>query len=64
MLSIAINRASHVQHVCVTVIIKHNYMLMCNLFHKVAHKHVMFVKISPDICMSRSMLDLPAYEES
>ena len=30
MLSIAINRA---KHVCVTVIIKHNYMLMCN--HKI-----------------------------
>ena len=27
MLSIAINRA---EHVCATVIIKHNYMLMCN----------------------------------
>ena len=31
MLSIAINRA---EHVCATVIIKHNYMLMCN--HKIA----------------------------
>ena len=30
MLSIAINRA---EHVCATVIIKHNYMLMCN--HKI-----------------------------
>ena len=30
MLSIAINRA---KHVCATVIIKHNYMLMCN--HKI-----------------------------
>ena len=30
-LSIAINRA---EHVCATVIIKHNYMLMCN--HKIA----------------------------
>ena len=30
MLSIAINRA---EHVCATVIMKHNYMLMCN--HKV-----------------------------
>ena len=30
MLSIAINRA---EHVCDTVIIKHNYMLMCN--HKI-----------------------------
>ena len=30
MLSIAINRANHV---CATVIIKHNYMLMCN--HKI-----------------------------
>ena len=28
MLSIAINRA---EHVCATVIIKHNYTLMCNL---------------------------------
>ena len=27
MLSIAINRA---EHICATVIIKHNYMLMCN----------------------------------
>ena len=27
MLSIAINRA---EHVCATIIIKHNYMLMCN----------------------------------
>ena len=30
MLSIAISRA---EHVCATVIIKHNYMLMCN--HKI-----------------------------
>ena len=30
MLSIAINRA---EHVCATVMIKHNYMLMCN--HKI-----------------------------
>ena len=30
MLSIAMNRA---EHVCATVIIKHNYMLMCN--HKI-----------------------------
>ena len=30
MLSIAINRA---EHVCVTVIVKHNDMLMCN--HKI-----------------------------
>ena len=30
MSSIAINRA---EHVCATVIIKHNYMLMCN--HKI-----------------------------
>ena len=30
MLSIAINRA---EHVCATVIIEHNYMLMCN--HKI-----------------------------
>ena len=30
MLSIAINRA---EHVCATVIIKHNYMLMC--YHKI-----------------------------
>ena len=30
MLSIAINRA---EHVCATVIMKHNYMLMCN--HKI-----------------------------
>ena len=30
MLSIAINRA---EHLCATVIIKHNYMLMCN--HKI-----------------------------
>ena len=30
MLSIAINRA---EHVCATVIVKHNYMLMCN--HKI-----------------------------
>ena len=30
MLSIAINRA---EHVCASVIIKHNYMLMCN--HKI-----------------------------
>ena len=30
MLSIAINRA---EHVCATVIIKHNYKLMCN--HKI-----------------------------
>ena len=30
MLSIAINRA---EHACATVIIKHNYMLMCN--HKI-----------------------------
>ena len=30
MLSITINRA---EHVCATVIIKHNYMLMCN--HKI-----------------------------
>ena len=30
MLSIAINRA---EHVCAIVIIKHNYMLMCN--HKI-----------------------------
>ena len=30
MLSIAINRA---EHICATVIIKHNYMLMCN--HKI-----------------------------
>ena len=30
MLSTAINRA---EHVCTTVIIKHNYMLMCN--HKI-----------------------------
>ena len=30
MLSIAINRA---EHVCATVIIKHNYMLLCN--HKI-----------------------------
>ena len=33
MLSIAINRA---EHVCATVIIKHNYMLMCN--HKIVIK--------------------------
>ena len=40
MLSIAINRANHV---CTTVIIKHNYMLMCN--HKIVIKHnVVFVK--------------------
>ena len=34
MLSIAINGA---EHVCATVIIKHNYMLMCN--------HKMFINI-------------------
>ena len=36
MLSIAINRA---EHVCATVIIKHNYMLMCN------HKNVINIML-------------------
>ena len=37
MLSIAINRA---EHVCATVIIKHNYMLMCN--HKIVMNTVAY----------------------
>ena len=48
-----INRA---EHVCATVIIKHNYMLMCN------HKIVINIMLCTG--KSRSIVDLPTYDDT
>ena len=58
MLSIAINRA---EHVCATVIIKHNYMLMCN--HKTVINIMLCLLTVPGIYKSRSIVDLPPYDK-
>ena len=60
MLSIAINRA---EHVYATVIIKHNYMLMCS--HKIVINIMLYLLNSiPDIYKSRSIVDLPTYDDT
>ena len=46
MLSIAINRA---EHVCATVISKHNYMIMCNHKHSVVYVKQYRTYISRDL---------------
>ena len=62
MLSIAINRA---EHVCATVIIKHNYMLMCN--HKIVI-NIMLCLLNntghKKIYKSRSIVDHPTYDDT
>ena len=57
LLSIAING---IEHVCATVIIKHNYMLMCN--NKVAINIMLCLLNSTD--KSRSITNLPTYDDT
>ena len=63
MLSIAINRA---EPVCAAVIIKHNYVLMCN--HKIVINIVLCLLNSKYtyilVCKSRLIVDLPTYYDT